>query len=126
MKLEKHLLLISLINFIFGFSLLIYLTYSSSPIKLSTKEISENYLNKRVEVCGKIERIEEKEKVNYVYFENSRNFLVVIFPDVYKLVKDKLEINKSICIIGTLTIYKNNFQIILNNPNKLILETRIQ
>jgi len=122
MKLEKLLLLSSFISFIFGFSLLVYLSYSLNPQKLTPSQINENFLGNKVIVTGKVIEIVKKEKVNYIIVsDENKNFTIVVFPNVFQKIKDKLEYSKqkTIEVIGILTSYKGNLQIILQNPDNL-------
>jgi len=122
MKLEKLLFLSSLISFIFGFSLLIYLSYSLNPQKLTPSQINENFLGNKVIVTGKLVEIVKKEKINYIIIsDENKNFTIVVFPNVFEKIKDKLEYSqqKTIEVSGILTSYKGNLQIILQNPDNL-------
>lgn len=126
MKLEKLLLLSSLISFIFGFSLLIYLSYSLNPQRLTPSQINENFLGNKVTVTGKVVEIMKSEKVNYIIISDEhKNFTIVVFPNVFEKIKNEIEESrqKSIEVTGIISSYKGNLQIILQNPDNLkILE----
>jgi len=126
MKLEKFLLLSSLISFIFGFSLLIYLSYSLNPQRLTPSQINENFLGNKVTVTGKVVEIMKSEKVNYIIISDEhKNFTIVVFPNVFEKIKNEIEESrqKSIEVTGIISSYKGNLQIILQNPDNLkILE----
>ena len=126
MKFENFLLLSSLISFVFGFSLLVYLSYYLTPPKLTPSQINENFLGNKVIVTGKVVEIIKREKVNYIIVSDEhKNFTVVVFPNVFEKIRDKIEISKGkfIEVIGIVTSYKGNLQIILQNPDNLkILE----
>jgi len=126
MKLEKFLFLSSLISFIFGFSLLIYLSYSLNPQRLTPSQINENFLGNKVTVTGKVVEIMKKEKINYIIISDEhKNFTIVVFPNVFEKIKNEIEESrqKSIEVTGIISSYKGNLQIILQNPDNLkILE----
>jgi len=126
MKPEKFLFLSSLISFIFGFLLLIYLSYSLNPQKLTPSQINENFLGNKVILTGKVVEIVKREKVNYIIVsDGNKNFTIVVFPNVFQKIGNEIEnsIQKYIEVTGIVTSYKGNLQIILQNPDNLrILE----
>lgn len=123
MNFENAILLFSSISFLFGFLLLIYIAYFLKLPELSVSNITANFLGQKISVRGKIINIIEREKVNYITIsDNYKNLTIVIFPSVYKEIKNSIKINQSIKVIGILSEYKGNLQIILQNPKNLIIE----
>lgn len=120
MNFENFVLMFSFISFIIGISLLLYFLYLYEPKELKPSEISEEYLGTRISVTGKIIDIIKREKVNYVIITDEiKNFTITIFPDVFKLIEDKIEIEKTVKITGILSSYRGNLQIILQSQNNI-------
>ncbi|MEM0476035.1 MAG: OB-fold nucleic acid binding domain-containing protein [Candidatus Aenigmatarchaeota archaeon] len=120
MNFEISVLMFSFISFIIGISLLLYFLYLYEPKELKPSEISEEYLGRRISVTGKIIDIIKRERVNYVIISDEiKNFTITIFPDVFKLIEDKIEIEKTVKITGILSSYRGNLQIILQSQNNI-------
>ncbi|MEM5832593.1 MAG: OB-fold nucleic acid binding domain-containing protein [Candidatus Aenigmatarchaeota archaeon] len=120
MNFEIFVLMFSFISFIIGISLLLYFLYLYEPKELKLSEISEEYLGTRISVTGKIIDIIKRERVNYVIITDEiKNFTITIFPDIFKLIEDKIEIGKTVKITGTLSSYRGNLQIILQSQNNI-------
>lgn len=123
MNFDIFIFFISLISFIFGILLLLYYAYLSQPIRLTPSNITEDFLGKRISISGKIIEVIKKEKVNYVIItDNIKNFTITIFPDVFKEIEEEINIGNKVEIKGILSIYKGRFQIILQNPNNIIIK----
>ncbi|MEM5824627.1 MAG: OB-fold nucleic acid binding domain-containing protein [Candidatus Aenigmatarchaeota archaeon] len=120
MNFEIFVLMFSFISFIIGISLLLYFLYLYEPKELKLSEISEEYLGTRISVTGKIIDIIKRERVNYVIITDEiKNFTITIFPDIFKLIEDKIEIGKTVKITGILSSYRGNLQIILQSQNNI-------
>lgn len=120
MNFETRMLIISSISFIIFLLLLIHYTYISEVPKLFPSNISEEYLGRKISITGKIVNIIEREKVNYIIVSDGmQNFTITIFPNVFEEIKNKVSIGKNIEVIGILSTYKNNLQIILQNSLNL-------
>lgn len=120
MNFEIFVLMFSFISFIIGISILLYFLYLYEPKELKPSEISEEYLGARISVTGKIIDIIKRERVNYVIITDEiKNFTITIFPDIFKLIEDKIEIGKTVKITGILSSYRGNLQIILQSQNNI-------
>ncbi|MEM5828017.1 MAG: OB-fold nucleic acid binding domain-containing protein [Candidatus Aenigmatarchaeota archaeon] len=123
MDFEKIVLIFSSISFALGFLLLIYVAYFLSFPELSVSNVTSDFLGERISVKGKVINIVERDRVNYIILsDGQKNLTIVIFPNVYKEVKNDIKINQSVKVVGILSEYKGNLQIILQNPKNLIIE----
>ncbi|MFH7903878.1 MAG: OB-fold nucleic acid binding domain-containing protein [Candidatus Aenigmatarchaeota archaeon] len=123
MDFEKTVLTFSSISFALGFLLLIYVAYFLNLPELSVSNVTSNFLGEKISVKGKVANIVERDKVSYIILsDGQKNLTIVIFPSVYKEVKNDIKINHTIKVIGILSEYKGNLQIILQNSKNLIIE----
>ncbi len=105
---NKSLLKISLTISIIGILILLILANTIKPEELKIKDISNKYLDKKIQTKGEITSIK-------IYKES--NFQVITVSDKsYKIDStlnniQNLTINQSITLIGTVKKYKNNLQI---------------
>ncbi len=122
---ERFLLILSFSSFVIGFLILLFVYLNIKIETLDVSQIEEKYLFKKIEVKGKVEKIVEKEKVNFIRLrsldENCKFCYldIIVFPNIYQYLKDKIHINATYCIIGKLQLYNDIYEIILESPNNI-------
>ncbi|MEM0243017.1 MAG: hypothetical protein QXP52_00380 [Candidatus Aenigmatarchaeota archaeon] len=101
-------------------SILLYFSYIQIPIELTPSKISEDFLGRKIRVSGSVVEIIKKEKVNYIIISDGiKNFTITIFPNVFKFIENKIYKDAKIEVIGILSVYRENLQIILQNPKNI-------
>lgn len=124
MNFEKMVLIISSISFVIGIFILLYFTYISQTPKFIPSTINEDFIGRKISITGKIINVVKREKVNYITISDDiKNFTITVFPDVFRIIENRISIGKKIEVTGILSVYRGNLQIILQNPENLkILE----
>ncbi len=104
---NQTLLKLSFIISILGILLLLFLANTISPLKLKIKDISQQDLNQRVEIQGKIQSIKTyKENFQIITINDSKDKIDILIDNPLNITK-----NQSVVVIGRITEYKNNLQI---------------
>lgn len=99
---------------------------AKSQVKVSAKE-AVNYVGKEVELCDSVYSSRSLENLSLLNlggaFPKEVITVVVFKADRAKFEKDPVEIfsKKKVCVIGTVTVYKEKLQIVVNDPKKIKL-----
>ncbi len=112
-----NLLKISFTITILGILLLLFITNLTTSKQISINQITNQYLNKQIKINATITQIQNKPSFQIITLTDSTGKIQAILP----LTSNNLSINQNIILIGTLTQYKNSFQI---QTNKIIQQTQ--
>ncbi|WAC40911.1 hypothetical protein [Pedobacter sp. SL55] len=99
---------------------------AKSQVKVSAKE-AVNYVGKEVQLCDSVYSSRSLENLSLLNlggaFPKEVITVVVFKADRAKFEKDPVEMfnEKKICVVGTVTLYKEKLQIVVNDPKKIKL-----
>jgi len=104
----KNLLKITLIVSIIGILFLLILANTIKPIELKIKDITNKYLDKKVQAKGEIINIKTYKTQNFqvLTIQDNNNSIDVTLSHLTNLIK-----YQNITVIGTVKQYKENLQI---------------
>lgn len=108
MHIELLLLLVISLSLFFLF---LYIISSSEVEIVKINEINESFLGKKVIVEGKVKNIRNYKGHYFLEFYNS-NITVVFFRNNVNEKIISLTSNKDVKVIGIVSLYKNNLEII--------------
>lgn len=112
---NKILLKISLAISIIGILILLILANNTEPVNLKINQITNNYLDKKIQTQGKITSIRTYKDSNFqITTINDSTGKIDITSEITSLTK-----NQTISVIGTIKEYKNNLQIQADKINLL-------
>lgn len=99
---------------------------AKSQVKVSAKEVV-NYVGKEVELCDSVYTSRTLENLSLLNlggaFPKEIITVVVFKADRTKFEKDPVALfnEKKIAVVGTVTLYKEKLQIVVNDPKKIKL-----
>ena len=105
---NKTLSIISLTIAIIGILILLILSNTIKPESIKIKNLDDTYLNKKVEIQGKIQSIKTYKESNFqiITINDSTGKIDITIDNPINITK-----NQTIIAIGKVTEYKNNLQI---------------